>query len=415
MRKKILFISQCFPLPLDGGGKIKTFNTLKTLAKKYDIFAVFISERRAKKTSLQVFKKLGIECQVFKAAGMSESIKNNYWRLVWNYLQLRPHFVYQYHFPPAQKFIKKKIKSWQPDIIHVDHINTSQFLPKKSFLRQNLNQPATLVLENHNLDHLMFKTRFLATKKLIRKIYLFLEGSLNYLYGRFNYPRYDLVLSISEEETQLLQKICPKVLTQKLIYPLKKTPINTKKPYDLIFIGHLEWPPNEMALLWFAEKIFPLILSQSPTVKLHVIGKKNPRLASLRQKKNIVFHGYQKNLDRFLGGAKVYILPFQSGAGVRIKSLSALQNGIPIVSTSLGVAGLKLKNGQEFLLANNSSAFAKKVLQLLNHPSLRKRISQRQRHYFAKNHSLQQNQLLLVQYEQAIKACQNNEAIKHHD
>jgi hypothetical protein len=80
-----------FSLPLDGGGRIKTFNTLKTLSKNFDIFAVFVSERKASQKELAEFKKLGIEVKIFKTKLMAESIKEDYLKLAWNYLQLRPH------------------------------------------------------------------------------------------------------------------------------------------------------------------------------------------------------------------------------------------------------------------------------------------------------------------------------------
>lgn len=403
MKKKLFFISQCFPLPLDGGGKIKTFNTLQTLSKEYQIFAVFISERKAQKEDLKKFKELGIKVKVFKAVGMSESIKKNYWRLIWNYLQFRPHFVYQYRYPPAVVYIKNKIKNWQPDIIHVDHINTSQFLPNRKFLNKVLAKDYKLVLENHNVDHLMFKSRFYETKKLIRKVYLFLEGSLNYLYGRVNYPRYDLVLSISESESKYLRKYCKRVLNQRLIYPLRKVKTNKNKVYDLLFIGHLEWPPNEVALLWFGGKILPLIREEFPNLKLHIIGKENPRLESLKNNENIVFHGYQKSLNQFLAKSKIFILPFHTGAGVRIKSLTALQNGIPMVSTSLGVDGLKLVDGEDFLLANTEEEFAKKIIKLIKDKKLRDRISKNAMNFFEKNHSVKKNKDFLVQYLDNVK------------
>ncbi len=136
-RPKLLYLSQCFPLPLDGGGRIKTFNTLKTLSQKFEIFAIFVSERQATKKELQEFKKLKIQVKIFKTKLMAESIKEDYLKLAWNYLQLRPHFVYQYRYLPSFAWIKAKIQNWQPDIIHVDHINSAQFLPKKSWLKQH--------------------------------------------------------------------------------------------------------------------------------------------------------------------------------------------------------------------------------------------------------------------------------------
>ncbi len=403
-KKKLLYLSQCFPLPLDGGGKIKTFNTLKTLAlsKKFKIFAVFVSERSAAKAELEKFKKLGIKTKIFQTDIMSKDIKENYFKLAWNYLQLRPHFVYQYRYLPSFAWIKAKINTWQPEIIHVDHINSAQFLPKKSWLKSNCKKTPKLILENHNLDHVLFFTRFKETKKLIRKIYLLLEGSLNWLYGEINYKRFDHIFAISDTETKYLAKKYKSVSTQKLIYPLKKARMATNQQYDLLFIGYLEWPPNEVAVRWFVEEVLPLINQQIPKSKFHVVGNKNPKLNDLKKNKNVIFHGYQKNIDQFLGASKVFVLPFKTGAGVRIKALTALQNGLPIVSTKLGVDGLGLVENQHYLNAETSQEFANQVTKLLQNKALRDKISQAEIKHFNENYSIKNNQKFLKNYLKSV-------------
>jgi glycosyltransferase involved in cell wall biosynthesis len=399
-RLKLLYLSQCFPLPLDGGGRIKTFNSIATLSKKFEVFATFVSERNANPEDLARFKQMGVKVKVFKTNLVSESIKDDYLKLAWNYLQLRPHFVYQYRYKPSFSWIKNKIKSWQPDIIHIDHINSAQFLPSKSWLFQNCHKMPKLVLENHNLNHILFATRFKESKKVIRKLYLFLEGSLNWLYGEINYKRFDHIFAISDTETAYLKKKGWPASTQPLVYPLKKAPNKKEKIYDLLFIGYLDWPPNEVAIRWFVEKIFPLINQQLPQVKFHIVGKKNPKLSDLEQMPNVIFHGHQKSLDKFLSQTKIFVLPFQTGAGVRIKSLTALQNGIPIVSTNMGIGGLHLTAGQEYLSAETETEFAKQTIELLKNKQLQEEMSKKQTQYFAKNHSPQANSTYLAKYKE---------------
>ncbi len=88
---------------------------------------------------------------------------------------------------------------------------------------------------------------------------------------------------------------------------------------------------------------------------------------------------------------------------MRIKSLTALQNGIPIVSTKLGVEGLKLKDKKEYLLAETESQFAEATINLLSNEILRNKMSQVQKEYFVKNHSLDKNKLFLRRYTELCK------------
>jgi glycosyltransferase involved in cell wall biosynthesis len=405
MQKKILYISQCFPYPLDGGGKIKTFNTINTLSKYFKVYSIFVSERRASKEGLKHFSKMGVITKVFVTKMMAENIKKNYFKLFWNYIQLRPHFVYQYRYKPAFGYIKNVIKQWSPDIIHIDHVNSSQFLPSKMWFRFNLNYNPTLILENHNINHLIFKTRYKVTKKIIRKIYLTIEGYLNYLYGLINYRRFDHVYCISNAEKKYLKKYCKHVSTQPLVYALDKVSTKTtnKKTFDIIFVGYLQWPPNEIAIKWFINRIFPLISLKLPGTKFHIIGKDNPNLNIFNNCNNVIFHGYKKNINIFLKYSKVFVLPFKTGAGIRIKCLTALQNGIPIVSTKMGIDGINLHDRRECLLAENEDDFANSVIKLLIDQNLRNKMSKQQKEYFYKNHNINQNNLFIKKYLQVCK------------
>lgn len=404
MKKKLLYLSQCFPYPPDGGGTIKSFNTIKSLSKRFDVYAIFVSERSGTKSQKEVFRKMGVKVKVFKTYTMIESIKNNYWRLLFNYLQLRPHFVYQYRYIPAIKYIRKVIKLWQPEVIHVDHVNSSQFLPNLIWLKFNLKSPPVLILENHNLNHIIFKTRFLETRKFIRKVYLFLEGSLNYLYGVINYGRYDHIFSISDSETKYLKKYYKSVSTQPLVYPFP-TPVKNKKSIEknnILFIGNLSWPPNEVAVQWFIESIFPLVKLSVPGAVFHIVGKYNKKFNRYNKNPDLVFWGYQNNIAKFLRKANVFVLPFKTGGGVRIKSLTALQYGIPIVSTKLGADGLKLRNQKDILLADSDSIFADAIIKLLKNENLASHLSKNSQRYFNDNHSSKKNTLFLNEYHKII-------------
>ena len=123
----------------------------------------------------------------------------------------------------------------------------------------------------------------------------------------------------------------------------------------------------------------------------------------IKANKNVIFYGHQKNIDHYLAKSKVFVLPFQTGAGVRLKSLTALQNGIPIVSTKMGVDGLKLTEQQHYLLAKTEKEFAQQVIKLLKNKELRKKISSAQKRYFLQNHSKKNNKLFLESYLKILK------------
>ena len=404
MKKKILYISQVFPYPTDGGGKIKTYNSLRVLAKKFDVYAVFVSEKKPSTTEINHLRKLGIQkVKVFFTTAILDSVKDDLWNLTKNFLQLRPHYVFQYQHAEAHTFIDQAVDDFSPDIIHIDHVNMAQYLPKEK--RQ------IWILESHNLEFYLLWTRSVHSKKLSRKLYLLIEATLTYLFELRTNGLFDYVFAISEAEKHRMQYFFPikKVLTQPLYYKLEKKVAKKNASETLLFIGNLRWPPNEHAIEWFITDIFPRIKKVNKQVRLEVVGHRYDVMEKRLSQKNlegVLFVGYQKSLTPYLQKASVFILPFKMGGGIRLKSLTALAHHIPIVSTSLGVEGLKVKNGQEYLRANSAEAFAKKCLQLLTNKKMQNMMSGSQETYMRKYHSNDENRKYLQQYQRIIQESQ---------
>ncbi len=395
--KKILYLSQVYPYPADGGGKIKTLNTLKALSEKYEVFAIFVSEKNPTKKEIEKLEKLGIKVKVFYSKKVLESVKDNLGNLASKFIRGIPHYVFQYTHKPAFPYIQNAIKSFKPDIIHVDHINMFQYLSGE--------KKEVWILEQHNLEHYLMWTRFIHTKKITRKTYLFIEATLTYLYERKVIKKFDHVFAISDEERERIKKTfkLENVSTQPLVYKALNYKKKISKNPQILFIGMITWPPNEDAVEWFLKKIFPLIQKEIPNVEFHAVGKVNKKLLGKMPKlANMVFHKQQPSLRKFFKSNQIFILPFKMGGGVRIKALTALANSSPIVSTSLGVEGLKIKHNKECLIASTPHTFAQESVKLLRSKKLRNKLSTNGLRYLESHHSEDQNKQFLKEYKKII-------------
>jgi glycosyltransferase involved in cell wall biosynthesis len=137
---------------------------------------------------------------------------------------------------------------------------------------------------------------------------------------------------------------------------------------------------------------------------LHVVGKLHNNVTDVLNnsplKKNIILHGYQKKLRSFLSAADMFVLPFRMGGGVRLKALTAMSAGLPVVSTSVGVDGLDVTPNKEYILANAAEKFAQEVVKLITNTQKRISLSKNALKYMEMNHSLKQNAVFLTDYEQ---------------
>ena len=70
-------------------------------------------------------------------------------------------------------------------------------------------------------------------------------------------------------------------------------------------------------------------------------------------KKNIIFWGFQKNIENFYNKADVFFAPLFAGNGLKVKIVNAIMNGLPVITTPIGAEGFgRLKNKYLFICKN---------------------------------------------------------------
>jgi glycosyltransferase involved in cell wall biosynthesis len=135
---------------------------------------------------------------------------------------------------------------------------------------------------------------------------------------------------------------------------------------------------NNDAALWFAHEVWPLVRRAHPDVQLHLVGlgvgKEIEHLASLDQR--IVVVGAVDDLRPYREKARIFINPMRLGSGLRIKVLEAMASGLPVVSTSLGIAGIPAQNGVNCFVADTPELTAESIEWLLHDQALGKSMGQ---------------------------------------
>jgi glycosyltransferase involved in cell wall biosynthesis len=141
----------------------------------------------------------------------------------------------------------------------------------------------------------------------------------------------------------------------------------------LLSVATMHYPPNAEALRWFRDDIWPLIREQSPDAMVDVVGQRPPvdLLAWGDSDERVQVHGFVPEITPLYRNAAVFLVPLKSGSGVRVKVLEAMAEGVPIVTTSIGIEGLELTPDRHVLVADTPGEFAAAVVRLLRTPELR--------------------------------------------
>lgn len=171
----------------------------------------------------------------------------------------------------------------------------------------------------------------------------------------------------------------------------------------LVFVGSMDWQPNEDAVLHFIDAILPLIRARRPGATLCVVGR-NPGAGLRRaaERAGVEVTGTVDDVRDFVASAAVYVVPLRIGGGTRLKIFEALAMGKAVVSTTVGAEGLPLEDGVHFLRADAARAFADAVLALLEDPRRRAALGAAGRRLVEENYSWSQ---VAAEFESFIKSC----------
>ncbi len=146
-------------------------------------------------------------------------------------------------------------------------------------------------------------------------------------------------------------------------------------PDRLVYVGSMDWQPNEDAVLYFIDAILPRIRRARPAVSLTVVGR-NPsrRLQRRAVEAGVRLTGTVDDVRAFVAEAAVVVVPLRVGGGTRLKIFEALAMGKAVVSTTVGAEGLPLIDGTHWMRADEPAAFAAAVVALLRNPARRRQL-----------------------------------------
>jgi len=133
----------------------------------------------------------------------------------------------------------------------------------------------------------------------------------------------------------------------------------------LFHIASMDWQPNQEAIDWFLEKVWPLVIQENTNAKIYLAGREMPKRYAEMNLHGVHVVGEVAVAREFYASKKVMVVPLLSGSGMRIKIIEGMAIGKTIVSTSVGAEGINVTHGKNILIADSAKDFAKEVLKAL--------------------------------------------------
>lgn len=283
-----------------------------------------------------------------------------------------------------QNILETRIRENDYDVIIADSLFAA------TQYAQLANKPP-FFLRIHNIEHRIWQQLAENTNNPVKKLYLRqLAKTLKREEIRIlEQSRH--ILTMSEDDQEWVKQALPGQHTTLIPVPVKQAekPVNPVKA-ALFHLGSMDWEPNKEAVKVLLQEINSDSRIQS--FPLHLAGKHLD--TRLKTAPNVINHGYINDLDAFYKEAGVLVSPMRSGSGIRIKILEALAQGIPVVTTALGAAGIAVPESG-ILLAETPEEFIQTTLELLQNETWRQETGQKGFDYIRNQHRFEYTTSLL--------------------
>ena len=163
-----------------------------------------------------------------------------------------------------------------------------------------------------------------------------------------------------------------------------------KDRQDIMFVGGFGHPANTDGIIWFVNKVLPLIHQSLPDIHFYIIGSKPPPKILAMSNEYITVTGFisDEELETYYDKCKLVVAPLRFGAGVKGKVVEALYNGMPLITTSIGAEGLP--NIENVLkISDNALEFANNAIEIYTNEAMGMRLSQEANKYCKEHFSVQ--------------------------
>lgn len=297
----------------------------------------------------------------------------------WKRLIIDPQPQYARTYPTAKLLpaIQRLLADDHFDLVHFEHLFVAPLRSTAGGL------PCLLACQN--VESQIARQRVSLTKHFLHRIFTLLEWRKLHRFERQWVGKFDILTAICSADAAVLQKVAPRTRVHIVPHGVNTAefalqPDVGNKRGGLLFFGTMAYWPNVDGILYFCREIWPLILRHDPQVRLTIVGP-NPtaKVEELARMPRITVTGFVPDIRPYLWKAALTIVPLRAGGGVRIKILEALAAGCPVVSTTVGAAGLDIDQEDGLFRADNPQEFAEQVVALLQDPGRQQALGQQGR------------------------------------
>jgi sugar transferase (PEP-CTERM/EpsH1 system associated) len=389
-KQDVLFIAHRIPYPPDKGDKIRSYHMLRHLAERYRVTVACMIDDPADVRHIDPLR--GMVHQVFHEVRTPLGMKL---RAVGSLVTGNPFTMPCFYSHRLQQDIDCFLDHNDVRAVLCFCSSAAEYVFRSRHYPENLKKKV-LLTDLVDVDSEKWRQYAEHQSGPMRWIYQ-REGRLLLPYEQRIIDAFDRTFLVSEAEKGVLAQYGSVAKVEALsngvdleYFSPRTSPPDGEKtaPVKLVFSGAMDYWPNVEGAVWFAQNVFPMVRKVFPEAIFCVAGR-NPDQAVVELQKisGIEVTGTIPDMRAHLATATLCVVPLQIARGIQNKVLEGMAMQKPVVATPGAATGLKAVFGTEIVVAEDNTAMAQAIIDLLNNPERQREIGRKAREYVEREHS----------------------------
>jgi sugar transferase (PEP-CTERM/EpsH1 system associated) len=368
--QRMLFISHRIPYPPDRGEKIRGWNLIQHLGRKYILHYGCLIDDPA---DWQHVSRLREFCEDFVAFGIDKR-RQKLWALL-HARPGRPLMLDYYHHPGLFRWAHETLARERVDIVYIYSTAMAPYVLHHEGPRR--------ILDMQDIDSEKW-TEYAKTARWPMRAVWAREGRTLFAYERAAAAACERTLFVSQPECRRFAELAPEVsdrldwLEQGVDLERFSPDAALDNPYKdpaprLVFTGNMDYWPNADAALFFAREVMPLLRSRTPAPRFVVVGANPPAdVRALATMPDVEVTGRVPDVRPYVAHAAVSVAPLRLARGIQNKVLEAMALARPVVASPGAFEGVRAVAGRDLLVGDGAAELARLVNEVLDgaHPAL---------------------------------------------
>jgi sugar transferase (PEP-CTERM/EpsH1 system associated) len=360
----LLFLSHRIPYPPNKGDKIRSYHTLRHLARRYRIFLGTFVDDEADWTHVETVRAWCTDAYFGRISPRFQKLWSFHGFLTGDALS-----VAYYRDAALQRWI---------DAVVAKHGIRKTLAYSSSMAQYVIGRPALkAVLDITDLDSAKWAQYASEHRWPMSAVYRREGRSL--LDFEIRVVRQSAAgLFVSVAEANLLLAHAPDVAGKVFGIPngvdaeYFSRSTQRSNPYrpdelPLVFTGAMDYWPNIDAVCWFANEIMPKILRVHAAAHFYIVGMNpTPSVKALAAHPYVTVTGRVEDVRPYLQHASVFVAPLRLARGIQNKVLEAMAMECQVVASAAALTGVCGDVGREIESATTADDFVRKVVGLLD-------------------------------------------------